>query len=182
MAWASPARSAQIPFRGASCEVILGLQQSIREKLGYEPDFKIEKQKSLDQEQDVKRYVIMASRPEYGTPLADVDFSVYDSGKTIYIEKIEVYNANNKHKGLSIALFAKMVLYVPMVERVIVDLALDNLQIFEKALKSTDDCFQGLRQTPMYKTAAHFGFSNVISGCDLKSKNYSFVLGLEPAH
>ena len=164
------------------CEERLLLMQRAQEKLNYEPKIEV---KELDPYDDIKSahsYRITAKNPAWGTELALLDFTVYDQGTSIRVDKIEVLNPNNRGKGLSNLLFLHMREHSPQATRIIVSLAMDNLKKIEDALRKTDNCAEAFKETPFYKSAAHFGFTKIRAACDLGVHVYSFILEVEPAH
>lgn len=173
---------AHILTEGFGCEERLLLMQKTQEKLNYEPKIEIKALDPYDEEKSAHSYRITANNPVWGTEIALLDFTVYDKGLSIRVDKIEVLNPNNRGKGLSNLLFLHMKEHSPQATKIFVSLALDNLKKIEEALGKTGSCTEAFKETPFYKSAAHFGFTKVRAACDLGHHVYSFVLEVEPAH
>jgi hypothetical protein len=164
------------------CETRLLLQSEATGKLGYLPWFETRPLKPFTNAQNVERFVIYAKHPRFGTELAFLDYSRFAGGRAVEIEKIEVLNANNVRKGLSNSLFAELIQREPALTRIRVAMGDENRRVLIRALPETGDCARAVQQTPMYKTMAHFGFTQITADCNPATHEYNFVMRHEPVH
>jgi hypothetical protein len=160
----------------AICEARLNLELIAQNRLGFLPEFSSAKVKPFSGEAGVERFILTAKHPQFKMDLAFLDYEVFDGGKTLEIEKVDVLNSNNSRKGLSNVLFAHMLMNQPNAKRIRTNLYDVNLRMLLAAMGPDTNCVQAFARTPLYQTAIHFGFTKISGTCNPATNEYNFVM------
>jgi hypothetical protein len=165
----------------ACAEALRTARQTVTANLGYDPRVEFEPAPPLDQIRGSARTQIKLYHPRFSTQIAFLDFTLYDHGTSLRVEKVQVLNYNNKRKGLSYLLYAYLIDRHPGVRRVVTYLAEDNLDEYKKQFAKLKDSIAAFKLTPEGKALARMGFTEVRDGSEPSAEAYAFVL-TRPTH
>lgn len=141
-------------------------------------------------------YKIIALDPDLGVELGHMDCQIYDDGRVVRVDLIEIYDRSNQRKGLGSYLYARMLKDNPNVQTIYVTLGLDNLTAIKHRLIeiqeahspnfdlpiTQEDCVKAFEATASYKMKARFGFTKVSGWCMPEANLFSFFVQREPPH
>ncbi|MGZ3722676.1 MAG: hypothetical protein ACXVA9_07100, partial [Bdellovibrionales bacterium] len=71
-----------------NCETRLMLQERMTQKLGYTPLFDTSIMKPFTKMEGARRFMITAKHPRFGMVLAFLDYTSYDEGQTLDLDKV----------------------------------------------------------------------------------------------
>jgi hypothetical protein len=167
-----------------SCNQGLRARDKVLASFNFEPNLRSKELKSYDKDPTARIYQINAIHPRYGIELSLIEFTVYDNGTKILIDKMEVLNENNYDRGLSTWLFQKMLEQNPLTRKIQSRLGFtDNLRQVREQIEQNPNCLETFAQTATYKLAQRYGFTKAtIVTCNPNLSDYEFTLELEPAH
>ena len=101
------------------CKALLeSARQQVMRNLEYEPRVQADSDAPLDARPGSRRMRLRLYHPTFNILLAELDYTIYDRGTSLRVERIDVFSEYNMGKGLSYLLYSYLFLMQPDIRQI----------------------------------------------------------------